>query len=911
MSAARSALETPMMRQFLAIKANHPDAVLFYRMGDFYEMFLEDAERCAPLLDLTLTTRDKGKPDAVAMCGVPVHSAASYIARLSELGVRVAVCEQVEDPKAAGRRLVRREVVEVVTPGLIGDPEGLAAHLEVSLVALARDPSGSHCGLAVFESSTGRFRATEVSVRDAPVPRGLVDELARIAPREIAVARSERGRFESALAAELPDVSWTEVDDEVFALGSDPVLPKTPDGFSAEGERASMRAAAAVIRLVGRLQPGALHQIVRLQPYRLADTMVLDPATCGHLELFENSEDRGLRGTLFERIDRSTTPLGARRLAQWLRYPLLDRRAILERQSRVRELAERDPRRASLRAALAAVGDLERRLAKPVRPQSGPRDLAALRASLQAMPGVDRALRDGSNPVLETLLQSPPDLAPVEALLTRALVDDPPLVPKGSRGALQTGYIREGYHGELDGLRESATKGREWIAGLEAEERARSGIATLKVRFHPVHGYALEVSKSQLDKVPEDYERKQTLANAERFTTPALLEMEGRVRGAQERAAALEREIFDALRAEVASCSGLLLAAAEVVAELDALAALAETAREDAWVAPEIYEDGRLEISAGRHPVVASVLRSRDDSAYVPNDTELPAEDPRMLLLTGPNMSGKSTYLRQVALIVLLAQIGSYVPAEAAEVGLVDRVFTRVGASDRLARGESTFMVEMRETADILAEASDRSLLILDEIGRGTSTFDGLAIAWAVVEYLHDTPGLRPRTLFATHYHELAALASHRAGLRNMHFQVKEWEGRVIFLRRLVPGEASRSYGIQVAELAGLPSSIVARARERLADLEAERAARGDTDGGQLELWRAPDEPRATAGPDQPAAQPAAGSSDAGSSAPAGQPAAGSAVLEALRVLDIETLTPLEALNALDRLARDARRGSE
>ncbi len=868
--AKKSALDTPMMRQFLAIKAEHPDAVLFYRMGDFYEMFLEDAERCAPLLDLTLTTRDKGKADAVAMCGVPAHSAAGYVARLTELGLRVAICEQVEDPKAAGRRLVRREVVEVVTPGLVGDPEGIAAHVEVSLVALCRVPSA--IGVAAFEASTGRFRATEIPGEAREIPRSLVEELARIGPRELVVTSSDRPLFEGALSVDLPGLSFTEVETGAFDVER---VPHTPDGFATRGEDAGMRAAAAVIRVVEKFQPGALHQMVRLSTYRLGDAMVIDPATRTHLELFENSEDRGLRGTLFDRLNRASTPLGSRRLAAWLRYPLLDRERILERQSMVRELAEGDRRRFAVREALASVGDLERRLSKATRAQSSPRDLAALRTSLQALPDVSTALALPGDLVGGSVLPELPDLQPIAALLERALVDDPPLVPRGSRGALQTGYIREGYHGELDGLRESAHKGREWIAGLEAEERERSGIPSLKVRFHPVHGYALEVSKSQLAKVPEDFERKQTLANAERFTTPALLEMEGRVRGAQERAAALEREIFDALRDEVAAHSAALLAAADRVAELDGVACLAEVAREDAWVAPRLYDDARLEITAGRHPVVANVLRSRDESDFVPNDTELPADGPQMLLLTGPNMSGKSTYLRQVALIVLLAQMGSYVPAEAADVGLVDRVFTRVGASDRLARGESTFMVEMRETADILAEASSRSLLILDEIGRGTSTFDGLAIAWAVVEYLHDTPGLRPRTLFATHYHELSELASRRPGLRNMHFEVREWEGRVVFLRRLVPGEASRSYGIQVAELAGLPGRVVARARERLALLEEARNGPAAADDAQLGLW---------------------------SKAPAEVPS----IVEALRALDVDRMTPLEALNVLARLQRES-----
>ena len=493
--------------------------------------------------------------------------------------------------------------------------------------------------------------------------------------------------------------------------------------------------------------------------------------------------------------------------------------------------------RGRLRDAMARVRDLDRLLSKATRPGAVPRDLGALRASLQALPRIVEAVSEGlgDDPAASVLLGPdaaetspaglplPEPLPELTQLLERGLIDDPPSIARGSRGANETGYIREGYHGELDALRESAEKGREWIAGLEAAERERTGIATLKVRFHPVHGYSLEVGKAHLAKVPEDFERKQTLASVERFTTDALREVESKVMGASERAAQFEREIFESLCEAVREQTDAIREAADRVATLDALASLAEVARQKRWVRPEIDPGEGLEIRGGRHPVVESVLGRHGSDGFVPNDTRLDPAGQQILLLTGPNMSGKSTYLRQVALIVLMAQMGSFVPAEAARIGVVDRVFTRVGASDRLARGESTFMVEMRETADILRQATRRSLVILDEIGRGTSTFDGLSIAWAVAEYLHDTPGAEARTLFATHYHELVALADTHKRIHNAHFEVREWNDEVIFLRHLVEGGASRSYGIQVARLAGLPASLIERARAILTDLEAGR----------------------------------------------------------------------------------------
>lgn len=894
----KSALETPMMRQFLAIKAQQPDAILFYRMGDFYEMFLRDAEIAAPLLDIALTTRDKGKADAVAMCGVPVHAADQHIQRLTALGYRVAICEQVEDPKTLGsNRLVRREVVEVVTPGLVGDPSAMDSKSEVTLAALDFSEETSEIGLAVLDALTGDFRATAIEyVGDDLLSHALCDELCRIAPREVLISAQVSEELLARLRDFFPAVAWTRIAATNYETDSRAL---DPEGFSAHSRRSAQRAAAAVIAFVAENQPFATERLARLREYKLTDAMVLDAATRAHLELFENSEDHSRQGTLIDCIDETVTPVGARRLARWLAYPLLDRAAIHERQDAVAYLFERDRMCERLRAALREVRDLERLLAKVARPSATPRDVGALRSSLQALPSVVAVLSRGADDLLDasasacsSVLIAPQPLDRLVQLLEEALIDDPPVIAKGSRGANETGYIRENFSAELDALRASRGKGSEWLLGFEAQERARTGIANLKVRFHPVHGYAIEITKSNLERVPEDYERKQTLANVERFTTRTLLEMESTLLSVRDRSAALERDIFESLRQAVLAESAAIRCACEAVANLDALASLAHVARRAGWVRPTVDASGVLQIMGGRHPVVERSFARQGAEGFVPNDTNLAPQGVQMLVLTGPNMSGKSTYLRQVALIVLLAQVGSFVPAADARIGVVDRVFTRVGASDRLSRGESTFMVEMREASNILAQASQRSLVILDEIGRGTSTYDGLSIAWAVAEYLHDTPGLCPRTLFATHYHELTELARTKTHVDNAHFEVREWGEEVIFLRRLVQGGANRSYGIQVAKLAGLPSAVIERAKQILHTLESKDFENQDAamippalhekeSVHQLGLF-----------------------SETKSLSEAERDA-----LLTLRSVDPLQMTPLAALSLLDRLVRSVRQG--
>ena len=906
----RSSRDTPMMRQYLGIKARHPDAFLFYRMGDFYELFFEDALRAAPILNIALTTRDRDKRDPVPMCGVPASNLEGYLARLTDAGHRVAICEQVSQP--GGRGLVRREVVEVVTPGLAGDPAAIEAASEVALAALCwqRD----EVGLAALDASTGNFRATSAKRGgDGGTPAAIWDELERIAPRELLVPVGAEGASAVRGAADASGAALAPVASAAMELAMLPAAAElavlrvrarraalmevalhsyapqaaksAPHGFDPQGRGAAMCAAAALLAYVAERQPAALRFAPRLRCYGLGDAMILDAATRAHLELFETGEDGSRRGPLHDRLDATRTPLGARRLAHWVAYPLCDPQAIRHRQDAVEWLAARDRPRARLREALGLVRDLERLYARCTRPGAEPRDLAALRASLEALPAVRAAFgaelsgesAGGAAPGL-ALPQPVPEAA---ELLRAALVDAPKPLPRGSRGAGETGYVREGFRPELDAQRDSGRAGREWIAGLEARERERTGIPNLRVRFHPVHGYSLEVTKTNLSRIPEDFERKQTLASVERYTTRALREMEAKVLESTERAAALERACFEEVRQQVLACAADIRAAAAAVAELDALQSLAEVARADGWVRPEVDDSDVIEIGAGRHPAVEQLLRHQGHD-FVPNDTDLCCSGTRLLLVTGPNMAGKSTYLRQVAILVLLAQIGSFVPAGRLRIGVVDRVFTRVGASDRLARGESTFMVEMRETAEILSQASPRSLVILDEIGRGTSTYDGLSIAWAVAEYLHDTKGLGSRTLFATHHHELADLAHSRAGVHNAHFEARELQDDVVFLHKLVPGSASRSYGIQVARLAGLPVSVIERAREMLRRLEA-----GEFNAGSAA-------PRSDAPPEaaESRTQPGLFAAD-----PAGRE-----VLFELRRCDPEHMTPMEALAMLARL---------
>ncbi|MBW2279612.1 MAG: DNA mismatch repair protein MutS [Deltaproteobacteria bacterium] len=855
-------VDTPMMQQYLRLKAQVPEALLLFRMGDFYELFLEDAETAAPLLDLVLTTRDKGVPNPVPMCGLPYHAAEGYIRRLLEAGRAVAIAEQVEDPKLA-KGLVRREIVEVVSPGLVANGDRLPGSASNYIAAVLSDESGF--GLAYLDISTGEFAATETAERAV-----LEAELDRVSPRELVLRDAEKGLADALPRRQAPDADFDPA-------AAERRVGRLPQGLEPAQRDPASRAAAALWVAVATLQPQALEQLRRLRRYVALDRMVLDRSTRRHLELVANLQDGGTRGTLLELLDRTRTPMGRRRLVRWIGEPLVDVEEIAARQDRLQEWIEPDSRRRALAEALRSVGDLERILTRVCLPASGPRDFAGLRASLSGVVAVHEVA-----PLADPLDE-------LRSALEGALVDDPPPVP---RGEPHTGYVRDGVDAELDRVRADGEEGNAFLASLEARERERLGIPTLRLRYNRVFGHSIEVTRPHLARVPDEYVRKQTTANAERFTTEELQRWEGVVLRGRESAAAVEARVLGELRRSVADASESVRVTAEEIAELDTLQSLAEVARTQDFARPEIDASLSLDIDAGRHPVVERYV----EEGFVPNDVHLDGDDAGFVILTGPNMAGKSTLLRQVALIALLAQMGSWVPARQARVGVVDRIFTRVGASDSLVTGESTFMVEMRETAVILAEATHRSLVLLDEIGRGTSTFDGLSIAWAVVEYLHDTPGLRPRTFFATHYHELADLAQTRAGVRNFHFTCApstsvggdgsggaEGASEILFLRRMEPGAASRSYGIEVARHAGLPPEVIRRARAVLANLE----------GGEFDERGEPRLARESSG-------------DAPQQLALFEPAR-DPLREALRRLVPDQMTPIEAIAALDHLCRLAR----
>ncbi|RUM88856.1 MAG: DNA mismatch repair protein MutS [Thermodesulfatator sp.] len=795
---------TPMFRQYLEIKRRYPEAILFFRLGDFYEMFFEDAEQAAQVLGIALTSRDAGGGRRVPMCGVPVSNAAPYLRKLVEAGYRVAICEQVEDPGEA-KGLVRREVVRVVTPGLFLDPEALPEKEACYLAAISPD---RRLGLALLDLSAGDFRVTELSETEE-----LLNELFRIEPREILLPPKNEA-LQKRLAEVLPRTAFTELPREEFSperargLLAEHFGVHDAAGLGLSEMTAGLAALAAVLGYLAENEPGALERLSPPRPYFPGNYLVLDEPTKRNLELVRNQLDGSVRHSLLWVLDHTRTPMGGRTLRYWILYPLRDPEAIRERQAGVRFLLEDAPRRRRLREVLTRIGDLERLATRCALRLAGPRDLVALREALKRLPEVRELLPPEVPRRLGFLAASLSEFEDLRRRLETTLLEEVPASPK------EGGLIRPGVHPELDELRDLKENALRYLSEIEARERARTGIPNLRVGFNRVFGYYIEVTKSHLSRVPKDYLRKQTLTNAERFITPELKEFEARVLSAEERIQALEYEIFLELREEVAEKAEDLRQTARALGEIDALAALAEVAERNSYVCPEITESPGLEIVEGRHPVLEKVLPAGN---FVPNTVRLDPERHRLLIITGPNMAGKSTVLRQTALIVLMAHLGSFVPANSARIGLCDRIFSRIGASDELSRGRSTFMVEMAECANILRNATERSLVILDEIGRGTSTYDGLAIAWAVAEHLHRRRAL---TLLATHYHELTRLAEELPGVKNFNVAVKSWRDQVIFLYRLQPGPASRSYGVEVAALAGLPEEVVARAREILSVLE-------------------------------------------------------------------------------------------
>jgi DNA mismatch repair protein MutS len=873
---------TPMFRQYRALKADHPHAILLFRMGDFYEMFFEDAKTASHELEITLTARGKGTKNVAPMCGFPHHQLEAYTARLVRAGHRVAVCEQVEDPKKA-KGLVRRDVVRIVTPGTLTDPEQLESrenHWVAGVVALDET-----LGAAFLDASTGEFLAWQ-SPADVDPWTALRGRLDVFSPSEIVYPEGfgwpegDRPLGASALR--------TEQDAYGFSPASAaPLLErhfgvKSLDGFGLRDRTAAVAAAGGLLLYLQETQKSGLEHIDRVQLHEPSRFVRLDPATRRNLEIERSLRDGGRAGSLAHAIDSTVTPGGARLLRRWLLAPLIDAAAIAERHDAVDDLLAHPLVRGDVREKLKGVRDIERLLGRTVAGTANARDLVALRSSLERLPGLMEALQPLRAPGIRETLDGLDPCADVAANLARAIVDEPPV------GLRDGGLIRTGYHDELDELHAISKDGRSYIASLEAREREATGIGSLKVRFNKVFGYFIEVSKSNLPLVPEHYQRKQTIASGERYVTPELKEYESKVLNAQERIEGLEYELFTALRSEVAREASRLKAAAAAASRFDVLASFAETAALHGYRRPEIDDGRELEIVGGRHPVVEQTLV---DERFVPNDTRLDGGGEAIAILTGPNMGGKSTYLRQVALIVLLGQSGSFVPAEEARIGVVDRIFCRVGASDSLAEGQSTFMVEMTESANILHHATPRSLVLLDEIGRGTSTFDGMSIAWAVVEFLHDRPGGRPRTLFATHYHELTELAVELPGVVNCRMTVREWGDDVVFLHRVEAGASDRSYGIQVARLAGIPAPVVERAKEILGNIERDEYGR---DGLPRRARRGPGRAR-------PAArQPDLFAASVSEPAPAEpEDPAGAEVLAELREKDTDRLTPLEALQQL------------
>jgi DNA mismatch repair protein MutS len=840
---------TPIRKQYLQIKRQYPNAILFFRLGDFYETFDQDAEITARELDIVLTSRNVAKGTRVPMAGIPHHAAENYLARLIEAGHHVAICEQVGDEPVKG--LFARKVVRVVTPGTVIEAGLLPGHANNYLACVVFQDNG--VGVAYVDITTGEFAATQLEGDD--IHSLIKAELSRLNPAEILYPDSV------SLSVELSGhtTAWPSWRFELARCQEelmDHFKTVSLDGFGLRNRVQAVRAAGAILQYLKETQPAAVKLLEGLSSYSTNDFMTLDAATRRNLELAETLRSGKPQGSLLGVLDLTRSPMGGRLIRQWVSKPLLDVKEIFRRQEVVSFLFTDGMLRAELRDVLKSLGDLERLTNRVMSSIAQPRDLNSLRSTLAHLPAI-QALLPENVPGLVSIVEAFDTCTNELNLLESALSEDPPATLQN------TGVIRSGYSAELDGVIERSRHAREWIANLEMVERERTGIKSLKVGYNKVFGYYIEVSRSNTDNVPSEYIRKQTLVNAERYITPEMKEYEALVLNAEERIHEIEVRLFRELCQGIASSNARLLSTARSLAELDVLASLAEVAVRRGYVRPDVVAEDILEIREGRHPVVEG---SQAGERFVPNDLYF-KEGERIHILTGPNMSGKSTFLRQAALIVLMAQVGSFVPATSARIGLVDRIFTRIGAQDEIAAGQSTFMVEMVETANILHHCTPRSLLILDEIGRGTSTYDGVSIAWAVVEYIHNHPQLRSKTLFATHYHELTQLADILPGVSNYNVAVSESDNQVVFLHKIVPGGADRSYGIHVAQLAGLPRPVVLRAGEILRQLEASsgKAVRIDTQvPRQMALF--------------PETNP---------------------LLEELKTIDMNTISPIEALNKL------------
>ncbi len=860
---------TPMMQQYLDIKAKHKDCILFFRLGDFYEMFYEDATLASKELELTLTGKDCGLSERAPMCGVPFHAATTYITRLIDKGYKVAICEQLTDP-ALSKGLVERDVIRIITPGTVVDPAMLDEKSASYVLCVAF--SGKAASLAYADVSTGELVAHLL----ADAERTLRDELMRIRPHEIVVNNIEQLTpylSESVSCSALPDSAFQKKNAEQAIFEHFGVMSLASLGLEDRDKRAI--AAGALLRYLNDTQKNALCHITQLTVYQGADTMFLDRMTRRNLELTESLRSGERRGSLLWLLDKTHTAMGARLLRSWVESPMLSRERIQARLDAVEAFKNDFMTAGELSQALEDVADMERLLGKISYNSLTARDCLALNRSLRSVAPIKELLSRFSAAPIQALTHTLTPLDTLCGLLERAISPDAPLTLG------EGGVIREGYSSELDEYRDAATSGKQWILDMEASERQETGIKNLKIQYNRVFGFYIEVTKSNLGMVPLRYTRRQTLANCERFVTPELQEIERKVTGAQQMALALESTLFAGVRDAIAREIGAIQQNALALKTADALLSLAQVARENGYVKPNLNENGTLRIVEGRHPIVE---RTVTDAPFVPNDVNLDTDENRMLIITGPNMAGKSTYMRQVALISIMAHIGSFVPAAEAEISLLDRIFTRIGASDDLAGGQSTFMVEMSETAGILRSATAKSLIILDEIGRGTSTFDGLAIAWAVVEYLLDRKKVGAKTLFATHYHELSELEGRFQGVKNYCISVMEHGEDVIFLRKIMPGGADKSYGVHVARLAGIPAPVVARAHEIQARLEVSDINQESISSNILEKKKKQDKQTDLFHLPQ------------------------DDLLEELQNLDVLSITPMDALNILFRLREKARR---
>ena len=861
---------TPAMKQYVEIKEKYNDCILLYRMGDFYELFFDDALIAAPVLEITLTSRNKGKEDSVPLCGFPYHAASTYIAKLVEKGFKVAICEQVEDPKKA-KGIVKREVIRVITPGLVLDEENLAAgeNNYLSCLCLQKDI----LGLAFLDITTGEFQISEFTNRDS-----FLIAIAGLDFKEVILAKSFPDMaLIKTIEMQMSAGRINYLEDECFGLDQAEIILN--QDFTADilakaeiaAHPAAMIAAGAILRYVDQTQKIRPQHINEIKWYSTENYLIIDDTARRNLEIFKTIQDNTKTGSLFSLINEALTPMGTRRLRWWLNYPLVDVEKIRARLAAVAEMKESHILRSNLRKTMMRIYDLERLSGRIALRAAGPRDLVALKASLMSIPEIKSMMLDFTAPKLVAIRAQLKEMTDVVDLISQTIVDDPP------QSIQDGGFIAKGCDEELDKLRSISRDGKKWIAALEAQERQKTGINSLKVGFNNVFGYYIEVTKANSAAVPDSYVRKQTLVNAERYINQELKEFEQTVLNAEEKIREREQVLFISLRENLTQYITGIQKNSFLIAQLDALIALAEVAEKYHYSCPEIDDEDIIDIRDGRHPVVESAFKKE---SFVPNDCLLNLQSNRLLIITGPNMAGKSTYIRQVALIVLLAQMGSFVPAAKCRVGVVDKIFTRIGASDSLVKGQSTFMVEMTETAEILKNATSRSLIILDEVGRGTSTFDGLSIAWAVAEYIHDFQTKGVRTLFATHYHQLTDLAATKDGAKNYNIAVKEWGEKIIFLRKIMEGGASRSYGIEVARIAGVPKEVIVRAKEILLNLEKgefdeigmPRIARGTNAGKssspQLNLFVEKEDE----------------------------------IIGQLRMIDISSMTPLDALNKLSEL---------